>query len=94
MSMDRQALITALFGVAIGAVGCRFLLRRDWWRATGWLALGAAALLNLITEGPHSQRANFVKDAATATLMVIFVMAVVVHQRRARSAPDRPAGQQ
>lgn len=72
----------------------QFLLRRDWCRATGWLAFGTAASLNLITEGTHSSRENLVKDAATATLIVIFVIAAVVHQRRARSMPDRPAGQQ
>ena len=89
--MDRQALITALFGVAIGATGCYLLVRRDWWRATGGLALGLAALLNLITEGPHSPGEDLAKFTVTAGLMVIFVVAVVVHQRRARSVPGRPA---
>ena len=92
--MDGHALITALFGVGIGAVGWHFLLRREWWRVTGWLAFGTAALLNLITEGTHAPRENLVKDATTATLMVIFAMAVTIHQRRARSLPDRPASQQ
>lgn len=86
--MDRQALIAALFGVAIGAVGCYFLIGRDWWRATGGLALGAAALLNLITEGTRSLAEDVAKFGATAGLMVIFVVAVVVHQRRPRSVPD------
>jgi len=88
--MDRQALITALFGVAIGAIGCYYLLRSDWWSATAWLAIGAAALLNLITEGRHSRGEDLVKFAATASLMVIFVVAVVVHHRRARFVPGRP----
>jgi hypothetical protein len=89
--MDRQALIAALFGVAVGVIGGYFLVRRDWWRATGTLAIGAAALLNLITEGNQSRYEDLVKLAATASLMVIFVGAVVVHHRRARSVPDRPA---
>jgi hypothetical protein len=92
--MDRQALITALFGVATGAVGCHFLIRRDWFRATGALALGAAALLNLITEGTHSPSEDLAKDAVTAGLMVIFVVAVLLHQRlarlRARSIGNSP----
>ena len=92
--MDRHALITALFGVGIGAVGWHFRLRREWWRVTAWLALGTAALLNLINEGTDAPRENLVKDATTATLMVIFAMAVTIHQRRARSLPDRPASQQ
>lgn len=90
--MDSQALVTGLFGVAIGAIGCYFVVRRDWWRATGSLAIPAAALLNLITEGPHSRSEDLVKFAATATLMVVFVVAITVHHRRARSVPDRPAG--
>jgi len=28
--MDSQALITALFGIATGAIGCCFLVGRDW----------------------------------------------------------------
>jgi hypothetical protein len=89
--MDRQALITALLGVAIGAFSCHFLVRRDWWHATGGLAVGAAALLNLITEGPHSPGEDLAKDAITIGLMVIFVVSVVVQQHRARSVPDRTA---
>jgi hypothetical protein len=90
--MDSQALVTALFGVAIGAISYHFVARRDWWRATGSLAIPAAALLNLITEGPHSRDEDLVKFAATATLMVIFVVASAVHHRRARSVPDQPVG--
>jgi len=67
------------------------LVRRHWWRATGWLALGTAALLNLITEGTHSTGEDIAKDAVTAGLLVICVVAFVVHQRRARSVPDRTA---
>ena len=89
--MDRQALITSLFGIAIGAIGCYFLGKRDWWRATSSLAIGAAALLNLITEGPHSPGEDLAKYAATGSLMVIFSIALVIHHRRARSAPGRPA---
>jgi ABC-type Mn2+/Zn2+ transport system permease subunit len=83
--MDTQALITALFGVAIGAIGCYLLVRRDWWLASSFLAIGAAALLNMITEGPHSRGEDLVKFAATACLMVISVVAGVVHQRRHRT---------
>jgi dihydrofolate reductase len=82
LSMDRQALITALSGVALGAVGGYFLIRRDWWRATGSLALGAAALLNLITEGARSPGEDLAKFAATAGLMAIFIVALFVHQGR------------
>jgi drug/metabolite transporter (DMT)-like permease len=90
--MDSQALVTALLGVATGAIGCYFGVRRDWWRAIASLAIPAAALLNLITEGPHSRNENLVKFAATATLMAVFVVAITVRHRRARSLPDRPAG--
>jgi hypothetical protein len=86
--MDTQALVTALFGVAIGAIGCYLLVRREWWRATSFLAIGAAALLNLITEGAHSPREDLAKSAATAGLAVIFVLALVVHARRLRSAHE------
>ena len=91
LSMDRQALITALFGVAVGAMGCYSLFRRAWWRATGSLAIGAAALLNLITEGPHSSGEDLAKFAATSMLMLIFIAAAIVYWRRARSVPDRRA---
>jgi hypothetical protein len=86
--VDRQALITALFSAGIGAIGCRFLARRDWWRAAGWLALGAAALLNMITEGPHSPGEDLVKVAVTVGLMAIFVVTAVVHLAHARSVRD------
>jgi len=88
--MDRQALTTGLFGVAIGSIGCYLLVRRYWWRATGWLALGAAALLNMITEGSHSPGEDLVKVAVTAGLMLIFVV-TVVHLRHARAMRDRTA---
>ena len=89
--MDRQALIAGLLGAAVGTIGCYFLVRRDWWRAIGWLAVGAAALLSMITEGSHSPGEDLVKDAVTMGLMVIFVVTLVVSQRHARSARDRPA---
>ncbi len=89
--MDRQALVTGLFGVIIGAIGWHFLVRRVWWRATGSLAFGAAALLNMITEGPHSPGEDLVKLAVTMGLLVIFVVTAVVYQHRARSVRDRPA---
>jgi hypothetical protein len=81
-----------LFGVAIGEIGYHFVVRHDWWRAAGSLAIPAAALLNLITEGPHSRAEDLAKFAATATLMVILVVAITIRHRRARSVPDRPAG--
>jgi drug/metabolite transporter (DMT)-like permease len=84
--VDSQALVTALFGVATGAIGSYLLLvKRDRWRATAALALLAAALLNLITEGPHSPGEDLAKFTATAILMAIFVVATVVPQRRTRS---------
>jgi hypothetical protein len=89
--MDRQALVTALFGIAIGALGYYLLIRRSWWRLAGWLAIGAAALLNLATEGPHSPTEDAIKWAATGGLFVIFAVAMLAHQRRARSVPERAA---
>jgi hypothetical protein len=88
LSVDRQALVTGLFGVGIGAIGCRFLVIRDWWRATGWLALGAAALLNMITEGPRSPGEDLIRVAATMGLMAVFVVTGVVHLAHARSMRD------
>ena len=86
VSVDTQALVIALFGVAIGAIGCYLLVRREWWRATGFLAIGVAALLNLTTEGPHSPREDLAKSAATAVLAGIFVVALVAHARQLRRA--------
>jgi uncharacterized membrane protein YccC len=86
--MDRQALLSGLFGIAIGAMGCYCLVRRAWLRAAGVLALGAAALLNMITEGPHSPAEDLVKWVVTTGLLVIFAVAVVADGRSAR---DRPA---
>lgn len=89
--MDRQVLIAALFGVVIGALGCYLVIRRSWWRLAGSLAIGAAALLNLIAEGPHSRNEDAAKWAVTGGLLVIFAGAMLVHQVRARSLRD-PAG--
>jgi hypothetical protein len=41
--------------------------------------------------GPHSPGENLAKDAATGSLMVTFSIAFLIHHRRARSVPDRPA---
>jgi hypothetical protein len=90
--MNGLALVVALFGVATGAVGCYFAVRRDWLQATGSLAIPAAALLNMITEGPHSRAEDLAKFAATAILMVIFIAAFAVHRRRARSVSHQRAG--
>jgi hypothetical protein len=35
--MDRQALITSLFGITIGAIGCYFRGKRDWWKQVSML---------------------------------------------------------
>jgi hypothetical protein len=59
-------------------------IAKRWSRATASLAIGSAALLNLITEGPHSPVEDLVKLVATGSLMVIFVVAFVVQQRCAR----------
>jgi hypothetical protein len=86
--VDRQALVTALFGFVVGVVGCYFLVRRAWWPTAGWMAIGAAALLNLITEGSRPPGENLARFAATGTLLVIFALAAIIHWRRARSVPD------
>ncbi len=90
--MDRQALVTAVFGAAIGALGCYLLVKRSWWRAIGALAIGGAALLNLVTEGAHSRGEDTVKFAATGILMALFVVACVSARRRSARSPLRQSG--
>jgi hypothetical protein len=85
--MDRQALLSGLFGIAIGAIGCYCLVRRAWLRATGVLAVGTAALLNMTTGGSHSPVEDLAKWVVTTGLMVIFTVAVVVDGRSARHRP-------
>jgi hypothetical protein len=92
--MDSQALITALFGAAIGAIGCYFLVGRHWWRAAGLLAIGSAALLNMITEGPHSPGEDTLKWVATVSFMVIFAVALAVQSVQQRRPAPRPIDRQ
>jgi hypothetical protein len=81
--MDPTALITAV-SAAIGAFGCYCLVRRDWSRAAGLLALGAADLLNLISEGTRSPGEKSVVFYTQVGLVVIFLVAFFAGQRRSR----------
>jgi hypothetical protein len=80
--MGRSVLITALSGAVIGACGCYRLVRRDWWRATGLLALGAAVSLSLIGEGTRSPGEKSLAFYATIGLVVISTVAVLAGERR------------
>jgi hypothetical protein len=81
--MDPTALIAAL-SAAIGASGCYCLVRRDWWRATSLLALGAAASLNLISASTRSPDEKSVVFYTQVGLTVIFFAAAFAGQRRSR----------
>jgi hypothetical protein len=64
-------------------------LPHDWLTASGSLAIGAAALLGVITEGNRSRSEHSIVFAVSMTLALYFVVTAVVRQRRRGSVPDR-----
>ena len=82
--MDAQALVAALFGAAIGAAVCYFLVKRDWLGAGGVLSIGAAALLGIVTEGNHSRAEHSAVFAASISLVLCFAISAVLRARRLR----------
>jgi hypothetical protein len=75
--MDSTALVTAIFGAALGAAVCYRVVKRQWWIASGIFAIGSASMLNIVTEGVHSHLENRVKFAGTMILFACFVIAGV-----------------
>lgn len=86
--MDDQALIAAVFGTAIGAGACYLFLRRDWLATGGLLAIGAASVLGVITEGNRSHAEHTVVFVVTMGLIVCYGVSVGVRQRRVHKRPS------
>jgi len=82
--MDAQALVAALVGAATWAAVCYRAGKREWWAASGLLAIGAAALLSIVTEGNRSHFEHSVVFYVSVSLILWFAIAVVVHQARIR----------
>lgn len=80
---------------------CNFSRRRDWWPASGVLAIGAAALLKITTQGDASNAEASVIFAVSMGLLAWCVVTFAVRQRRLqkrrgadpgiKSGDDRPA---
>jgi hypothetical protein len=83
--MEVQALIAGVLGLGIGAAICYLLVRRDWLAATGALAVGATALLAIVTEGNRSHSEHSIVFAVSVSLILYFAVTAVIRQRRARS---------
>jgi hypothetical protein len=87
--MDAKALVAALAGTAIGAAVCYRLAKREWWAVSSVLAIGAAGLLGIVTEGNNSHVEHSVVFYVSVSLILWFTIAFFVHQagvrRRSRS---------
>jgi hypothetical protein len=82
--MDRTALITGLFGVAIGAGALYHVMKRNWWGLTGFLSIGAAVMLSLVTDGLRPPDERIAVSAVEAALIVSFTAACTVQLRHVR----------
>jgi hypothetical protein len=76
--MDSTALVTAIFGAALGAVVAYCVVKRRWWKAAGILALGGASLMNIVTEGNQSHLEHrLVLDATMILFACCFACFVI-----------------
>jgi peptidoglycan/LPS O-acetylase OafA/YrhL len=75
--MDSTALVTAIFGAALGAVVAYCVVKRRWWKAAGSLALGGASLMNIVTQGNQSHLEHRLVLDATMILFACFVIAAI-----------------
>jgi hypothetical protein len=89
--MDAQALVAALVGATTAAAVCYRAGKREWWAASGLLAIGAAALLNAVTEGNRSHFEHSVVFSISLSLLLWFAIAVGVHHSRIRRRSDSRA---
>jgi peptidoglycan/LPS O-acetylase OafA/YrhL len=82
--MDSTALIAAIFGSAFGAGISYWVVKHQKWKAIGLLALGGAALLNIVTQGKQSHWEHIAVFDTTIVLMACFWIAVVADRRARR----------
>jgi peptidoglycan/LPS O-acetylase OafA/YrhL len=82
--MDSTALLTAIFGAALGAAVAYSVVKRRWWKAVGSIAIGSASVLNIVTQDNHSHTEHRVVFEATMALIACFAIAAVADARTRR----------
>ena len=82
--MDGTALSAAIISAVISAAVTYSIVRRQWWRASGAVAMGSSALLNLVTEGSQSHAEHKAVFAASITLLAFFLIAAFADARARR----------
>jgi hypothetical protein len=82
--MNAQALEAALMGATMGAAVCYLAIKRGWWAASGMLAMGAAVLLAIVTQGHISHLGHSVVFYVAMGLILWFAIAFFMHQARVR----------
>jgi hypothetical protein len=82
--VDSTALLTGIFGAAMGAAVCYRVVKHQWWKAVGVIAIGSASLLNIVTEGVTSHAERRARFVATMILLACFAIAAVLDARARR----------
>ena len=82
--MNAQALEAALIGATMGAAVCYQAIKRGWWAASGMLAMGAAVLLGVVTQGHIRHLGHSVVFYVAMSLILWSAVASFMHQARVR----------
>jgi hypothetical protein len=84
--MDGTALIAAVIGAVVCVAVAKVVVNRQWWNASGMLALGGVFLMNIVTGGNHSRSEHSVIFAASMILLGYWAIVVVASARARRRA--------
>ena len=82
--MDSTALFTAAIGAAVCVAVAKLIVNRQWWNASGMLALGSVFLMNILTGGNHSRTEHGMIFTGSMILLGYWAIVVVANARARR----------
>jgi hypothetical protein len=82
--MDSTVLVAAAIGAAVCVAVAKLVVNRQWWNASGMLALGSVFLMNIVTGGNHSRPEHRMVFAASMILLGYWAIVVIANARAPR----------
>ena len=87
--MNGQVLVAGIFGAVIGGSVTFQAVQRNWWAASGQLAIGANFIADFATSGNHSRTEHAIVLWVSIVLLILFGFSMYMHHKTKRDDQAR-----